>query len=304
MSVAHLILLAVVTVFAGLPAKAQDMAIQDVGDVVVASPAASAPAPAGVRWGRETYCPIIASAAALRGLPLDFFVRLIHQESGFNPNAVSPKGAQGIAQFMPDTARERGLRDAFDPFPAIHASAHLLADLRTQFGNLGLAAAAYNAGAQRVSDWLAGQRVLPGETRAYVTIVTGHPPDHWMEGKGVSETAVPATPSCVALARRQGTVRLARADGGEPPSRENWGPWGLQLAGDWSRPKAVAAYRRLQQKFAAVLGGREPMVMRQRMPGRMAPRYLVRVAESSRERANVLCARLIALGGACLVYKN
>ena len=70
------------------------------------------------------------------------FVRLIWRESRFNPSAVSPKGAQGIAQFMPGTAGERGLLDPLNPVQALPKSAEFLAELRSQFGNLGLAAAA------------------------------------------------------------------------------------------------------------------------------------------------------------------
>jgi soluble lytic murein transglycosylase-like protein len=81
---------------------------------------------------------------------------------------VSRAGAQGVAQFMPATARWRGLADPFDPVEAIAKSAKLLRDLRRDFGNLGLAAAAYNAGPARVRDWLAGRRGLPRETRPCV----------------------------------------------------------------------------------------------------------------------------------------
>jgi hypothetical protein len=65
---------------------------------------------------------------------------------------------------MPATARWRGLADPFDPLEAIAQTAKLLRDLRREFGNLGLAAAAYNAGPGRVRDWLAGRRGLPRET--------------------------------------------------------------------------------------------------------------------------------------------
>jgi soluble lytic murein transglycosylase-like protein len=77
-------------------------------------------------------------------------------------------GAQGIAQFMPGTAQERGLADPFDPEQAIPAAASLLRDLSQRFGNLGLAAAAYNGGPNRVSAWLAGNGSLPAETQDYV----------------------------------------------------------------------------------------------------------------------------------------
>src|SRR5260370_6985137 len=124
----------------------------------------------------ETICSALAAAAAQNDLPTDFFARLIWQESRFNPAAVSRAGAQGVAQFMPATANWRGLSNPFDPLEAIAQSAKLLRDLRREFGNLGLAAAAYNAGSGRVRDWLAGRRALPGETRAYWRTGTGHSP--------------------------------------------------------------------------------------------------------------------------------
>src|SRR4029453_3053840 len=98
---------------------------------------------------------------------IDFFTRLIWQESRFDPAAVSRAGAQGVAQFMPATASWRGLADPFDPVKAITKSAKLLHDLRREFGNLGLAAAAYNAGPGRVRDWLAGRRGPPRPARAH-----------------------------------------------------------------------------------------------------------------------------------------
>src|SRR5262249_12135610 len=120
----------------------------------------------------STICQLIESAAATNGLPFDFFARVIWEESRFRPDAVGPltrsgHKAQGIAQFMPMTAVERLLRDPFDPVQALPKSAEFLRDLRAQFGNLGLAAAAYNAGPQRVRDWLVGKRTLPARTRAY-----------------------------------------------------------------------------------------------------------------------------------------
>ena len=87
-------------------------------------------------------------------------------ESGFNPRAVSPAGALGIAQFMPATARSYGLRDPFDPLASIDAQAHLMSDLLRRFHSVPLALAAYNAGAGAV----AGCNCVPPypETRAYV----------------------------------------------------------------------------------------------------------------------------------------
>ena len=86
-------------------------------------------------------------------------------ESGFNPRAVSPAGALGIAQFMPATARSYGLRDPFDPIAAIDAQAHLMSDLLRLFHSVPLALAAYNAGSGAV----AACTCIPyAETRAYV----------------------------------------------------------------------------------------------------------------------------------------
>ena len=87
-------------------------------------------------------------------------------ESGFDPRAVSPAGALGIAQFIPSTAHSYGLRDPFDPIASIDAQAHLMSDLLRQLHSVPLALAAYNAGSGAVA---ACSCVPPyPETRAYV----------------------------------------------------------------------------------------------------------------------------------------
>jgi hypothetical protein len=133
---------------------------------------------------REAMCLMIESAAKANDLPLEFFARVIWQESRFQSDAVGPmtrrgERAQGIAQFMPGTASERRLLDPFDPVQALPKSAEFLSELRTQFGNLGLAAAAYNAGPRRVQEWLAGTGSMPQETRNYVVAITGATVDTW-----------------------------------------------------------------------------------------------------------------------------
>src|SRR5215510_10360297 len=82
-------------------------------------------------------CATLEKSASANDIPVDFFVRLIWQESRFNPRSVSRAGALGIAQFMPATARLRGLADPFDPDQAIPKSAELLRDLIQRFGNAG-----------------------------------------------------------------------------------------------------------------------------------------------------------------------
>lgn len=127
----------------------------------------------------DELCNALLTSAQENELPVPFFANLIWQESRLRDDAVSRVGALGIAQFMPEVAMESGLDNPFDPFQAIPASARLLHQLRKHFGNLGFVAAAYNAGAHRVSDWLEHRRSLPRETQNYVVQVTGHSAEDW-----------------------------------------------------------------------------------------------------------------------------
>jgi hypothetical protein len=133
---------------------------------------------------RQLICQSIADEAAANGLPFGFLARLLWTESGFRSEATSPAGAEGVAQFMPQTALERGLADPRDPLQAIRHAARLLLELEQHFGNLGLAAAAYNAGAARVVKWLQGASAMPIETRLYVLAITGHSPEDWAALRG------------------------------------------------------------------------------------------------------------------------
>lgn len=134
-----------------------------------------------VARSEQEVCGSLTEAAQRNGLPAPFFIRLLFQESRFNPAVVSSAGAQGIAQFMPETAADMGVDNPFDPLQAIPASARLLRGLFEKFGNLGLAAAAYNAGPKRIADWLADRRKnkLPEETQGYVKTITGKSVENW-----------------------------------------------------------------------------------------------------------------------------
>jgi Transglycosylase SLT domain/D-alanyl-D-alanine carboxypeptidase len=110
--------------------------------------------------------PILRSAARW-GVPPALMAGQLMAESGFDPNAGSSAGAQGIAQFMPSTAASYGLTNPYDPVSAIDAEAHLMSDLLRQFGSPELALAAYNAGPAPVE---ACHCIPPyPETQAYVT---------------------------------------------------------------------------------------------------------------------------------------
>jgi hypothetical protein len=149
---------------------------------------------------REEICNSVAEAAQAHDLPIAFLASLVWQESRFEPKAVSPVGAQGIAQFMPKVAAAYGLADPFDPIQALPASARFLRELFDQFGNLGLAAAAYNAGPKRVLDWMANRGRLPAETRTYVLNITGRPADQWVTKIDNTGFKIPARTPCQTLA--------------------------------------------------------------------------------------------------------
>lgn len=146
---------------------------------------------------RDLVCSAVASVAQANNLPVPFFANLIWQESSFDSRTISRAGAQGIAQFMPQTAIEVGLINPFEPIHALNAAGKFVSDLRKQFGNLGLAAAAYNAGPRRITDWLGKKGELPTETRNYVIRVTGKQAEDWIGAKNEPEMLLmPAKAPC------------------------------------------------------------------------------------------------------------
>ena len=258
----------------------------------------------------EALCRLIDAAAKDKRLPVELFARLIWRESGFRNSAVSPKGAQGLAQFMPGTAAERGLADPFDPEQAIPHSASYLGDLRKEFGNFGLAAAAYNAGAGRVQAWMAGTRGLPDETRRYVIAITGRPAEDWAaRGRDDFASAEPGDgTSCL-----QVTAALRRGRAGEPqiaaaeaePSLTLLAPWGVQLAGNFSKALALRSYARESHAYAKLLGDVRPMIIGTLLRSRGSrPFYRVRAPAQTREEAETVCARIRGAGGNCMVLRS
>jgi hypothetical protein len=262
----------------------------------------SAPFNSGVsRPGYEQICSTIQSAAADNGLPEDFFVKLIWQESRFEPHARSRAGAQGIAQFMPKTALWRGLSNAFDPVEALRESASYLRELKITFGNLGLAAAAYNAGPGRLSRWLSGRNSLPQETVEYVRIVTGKPIEEW-SSRNLSKWTGVTLPNEVPCSTLASSISSASSSHDRPPS--NWGPWGVQLLGNWTQGEVLAGYEKLRRRHLAVLQDKEPLIIVTYGPSGMSKRFLVRVAESTRQDAEQLCFRLKQESAACFAVRN
>ncbi len=91
--------------------------------------------------------------AKKHGIPEKLFLNLIRAESNFNPRAVSPKGAIGLCQLMPETAKELGVKDVFDIDENLNAGAKYLKQLYKKYGNWKLALAAYNAGSGAVEKY-------------------------------------------------------------------------------------------------------------------------------------------------------
>lgn len=251
-------------------------------------------------------CRLIESAAREHHLPVAFLTRIVWRESSFRAGVVSPAGALGIAQFMPQTARERGLADPFDPEQAIPEAARLLADLWRQFGGLGVAAAAYNAGPGRVAGWLQGQGELPAVTRAYVRFVT-----EGAAGEASGSLSQPAdfdpeptqSQSCVALTAG---LRHDRGDGiDDEVGFAPLAPWGVQLAGNFSKARALAAFARHGQRYAAVIGEMRPMIIGRLLRSRGTRRfYQIRLPAASRALAEALCGRIHAAGGNCVALRS
>ncbi len=299
------------------PAIAEDAkpATADAARPSVEEPAIPGQKPAEVARGsdaREAMCLMIESAAKASGLPLEFFARVIWQESRFQPDAVGPvtrngQRAQGIAQFMPGTASERRLLDPFDPVQALPKSAEFLQELRDQFGNLGLAAAAYNAGPRRVQEWLAGTGYMPQETRSYVVAITGSTVEAWAAAGRTGKMPEQASPSScrdlMALLQRapnpfvtglEQRVRLGAAK-----------LWGVQLAAGFSRDRALAMYARAMKRLGPVISDRDPSLLSSVMRSRGTRAfYQVRIGTDTRPAADDLCNRIRKAGEACFVLRN
>jgi hypothetical protein len=244
-------------------------------------------------------CRTIEALARDHDLDGNFFARLIWRESLFDASAVSPAGAEGIAQFMPGTAELRGLEDAFNPAEALRASAEYLSELTGTFGNLGIAAVAYNGGERRAERFLAGEGILPLETRAYVYAITGHSATTWRDAPPMEldlsfESDRTFQEGCIARAESRRFRKF----------REPLLPWGVIVTSNISRESAERHVARLQNRHGSVLRGETVAYSYGRTPGMRRPLHLAQIGRTSRSEADALCERLRAIGGACMVLRN
>jgi Transglycosylase SLT domain/SPOR domain len=249
----------------------------------------------------DAICTLIAREADAKGLPKDYFARLIWKESRFDHQAVSPVGAQGIAQFMPGTAKIVGLADPFDIEQAIPASAAYLAKLQRGFGNWGLAAAAYNGGETRVGNWLANGGFLPLETEDYVLDITGQSADHFAtRSNEIAPRPLDAKLTFDEACRKLPVIAASTV----AMSRVNRKPWGIQVAGNFRQSAASRQWERVRRAHPDVLSNHKAVISRIRTPIGRRSIFAVRIGANSRSEADRICIALRSSGGACIVTKN
>jgi len=254
-----------------------------VAGAVLPRGSSAAPDPATAATIQHLICRMVDRAAEAHGLPSAFLTRVLWQESRFRPEATSPKGAEGVAQFMPQTAAERGLTDPRDPAEAVVHAARFLVELQERFGNLGLAAAAYNAGPARVARWLQAESDLPSETRNYVVAVTGRPAEDWaaLRRRGHGALSGDSEP-CVAV-----TAQLAKASPGRTmASLIRQVRLDGTLAGAIRELEAMARHRSVATGSTMAAAPSRPM------------------SPAARAAAAELCDTARALGTACAVYER
>lgn len=247
-------------------------------------------------------CQHVAQASRRHGLDPGFFARLLWQESRFDINALSPAGAEGIAQFMPGTAKLRGLKDSYNPAEAMERSAHYLAELTRRYGSLGMAAVAYNGGEGRADGFLRGGG-LATETINYVRIITGLNAEDWRDQPPKAHNFrldgdTPFMPACLAMASARKLSPL-----GPPSSR--WKPWGVQIGFGVTPKEARARIDRLTGSCRSLLAREKVdfIPVPSRIRGRQ-PYVMGRIGRQSRKAAVTLCLQLSQSGCVCRVYPN
>lgn len=270
-----------------------------------------APTAARPKLSREEICSAMELAALEHKIPMEFFGRLIWQESRHNAVAVSHAGARGIAQFMPGTAADIGLKDPFDPVTSLLKSAEFLRMLHKKFGNVGLAAAAYNGGPGRLERWLETRAknkkaALPKETQDYVRIITGKRVDEWVGvgGEKAADLKHTKTVPCVAAPIIEAKApEKAEPEKFQKVASADPAPWNVRVMGAWSQQKAHERFAALKIKYPAMLGARRLSVSSTKVAkGKQAT--LIHLAAASQAEGQQLCTKLKETGGSCTVQKN
>lgn len=252
----------------------------------------------------EDICGQIRASANRHGLPLGFFARLIWKESLFDANAVSHMGAEGIAQFIPSTARLRGLKNSFNPVEALDKSAAYLAELDRRFGSLGMAAVAYNAGENRAEAFLNGSEYMPYETQDYVMTITGQSVETWRKRPAIKVDYALShgkefLAACLNLVAKRSIKQFVTSETAQ------WMPYGVELGAHLKLSAAKRIFQRVKTRHAAVLSKERAIYVRARNRGFGTKlRYTVRVGRKTRGEAVALCRRIRVNNGFCTVKRN
>lgn len=250
-------------------------------------------------------CRVIERAASREGLDKNFLARLIWKESRFEPSAQSHAGAEGIAQFIPSTARIVGLHDPYNPAEAIQVSANYLRRLRDFYGTIGLAAVAYNGGEGRADRFMRDGGTLPYETQDYVQAITGFNAWRWRDDPPAADQVdlrldgdAPFLDACIRLAGNRQLREFGVAEAA--PAL----PWGVILASHRTRNGAQGQVQRLNRALRPILAGKEVSYVRRTLRKGTPRVYTAQVGWSSRGEANKFCQKARTVGVNCIVLRN
>lgn len=247
-------------------------------------------------------CNAIAVFADRHKLDRNFFARLIWQESRFDPNALSPANARGIAQFIPSTARLRGLADPYNPADALEHSAQYLAEMTNKYGSLGLAAIGYNGGEGRAEGFINGKG-LASETVNYVPIITGLAAEDWRDTPDAApdmrlSKTEPFLTACYAMAQKR---RITPLEKPEPRIQ----PWGVQVAFATSKSRALARVKeRTKSCRRSVRNERALLTFKKNRVSGKKGYYFAQFGRNDRKGAQQLCNAMRRSGCICLVVNN
>lgn len=249
-------------------------------------------------------CRLIERNAAEHELDPNFLARLLWKESRFEPGAISPAGAIGIAQFMPGTADLYDLDDPFNPAKAINKAAWYLGYLRDYFGNIGLAAIAYNGGENRAARFVGGRiSTLPYETLDYVEAITGFSALRWRDNPPAPEDlkleltpGMAFGPACEKMAGNRSLREFT--------TQPRVFPWGVIVASHPSRSGAMQQANSLNRRLHPILGGKRVGYVRKKLTGLPRPVYTAQIGYDSRREATRFCLKFKKIGGRCIVLKN
>jgi hypothetical protein len=250
-------------------------------------------------------CQALRDVSRTHDLDTVFFTRLIWQESRFDPNALSTANAQGIAQFIPSTAKLRGLSNPYNPALALDHSAQYLAELVDRFGNVGMAAVAYNGGETRATNFIAKTNGLASKTMNYVQIITGQSAEDWRDTPPKSldlalQKDKPFMSACLELAKKRSLSKIKSLN-----PKPKLPAWGVQMATGSTRAKASVMFKRNARACSNVIDGRKPNYIKKspQVAGRKAY-YVARLGAKSRGSAQKLCNCLRKFNCVCVVFKN